>query len=494
LFFPNLAQPPKIRYNTHVRVIIVGAGFTGTQLARHLIHEKYDVSLIESNEERARHASNRLDCLVLHDEGNSLESLEEAGIAQADALVCVTESDEINMIICGLAASRYPDVIKIARVRNDDYMKINSSELRGSGILGIDRFIHSDIEAAKAVLNAMSHGAQGNILQFSGTSYELGSVNITKGSVFDGLSLLDFHSFVRDEGLIALVERGQECFLPSGSTILQPGDLIHIVAREEDMDQVFSLAGRTETPIRRIGIVGGGRLGELIAEELLSNNVFFDTKKTKKGDLKSLIKSFVPKGKRSVTIIEEDYELCKNLSAKFQDALILNEDISDESFIAEERLGELDLIITVTDNQDLNIIAAIYLKSLGVRRAIAAVMSPGHKTIALQLGVDVAIPLKSVVVDSILSHLMGSGISDVHNLGDGSVSIVKIEIAEDSPAVEKNIKEFRLPQNGLLMLVNRGETSFIPQGDYVYKAGDKVVLIVKNGNETELEKYFGMAK
>jgi len=89
---------------------------------------------------------------------------------------------------------------------------------------------------------------------------------------------------------------------------------------------------------------------------------------------------------------------------------------------------------------------------------------------------------------------MGSGISDVHNLGDGSVSIIKIEIAEDPPAVEKNIKEFRLPQNGLLMLVNRGEASFIPQGDYVYKAGDKVVLIVKNGNEAELEKHFGMAK
>ena len=479
-----------------MRVIIVGAGFTGTQLARHLIHEKYDVSLIESNEERARHASNRLDCLVLHDEGNSLESLEEAGIAKADALVCVTESDEINMIICGLAASRYPDVIKIAKVRNDDYMKINSSELRGSGILGIDRFIHSDIEAAKAVLNAISHGAQGNILRFPGTPYELGSVNITKGSIFDGLSLLDFHSFVREEGLITLVERGKECFLPSGSTVLTPGDLIHIITREENMDQVFQLAGKTETPpINRIGIVGGGRLGELIAEELLSNNdISFEAKKTKKNFFLSFIKSFIPKSKRSVIIIEKDYNICKELSAKFQNALILNEDISDESFIAEERLGELDLIITTTDNQDLNIIAAIYLKSLGVRRAIALVMSPGHKTIAHQLGVDVAIPLKSVVVDSILSHLMGSGISDVHNLGDGSVSIIKIEIAEDSPAVEKSIKEFRLPQNGLLMLVNRGETSFIPQGDYIYKAGDKVVLIVKNGNEADLEKYFGTAK
>jgi trk system potassium uptake protein TrkA len=478
-----------------VRVIIVGAGFTGTQLARYLIQEKYDVSLIEPNEEKARHASNRLDCLVLHDEGNNLAVLEEAGIAKADALVCVTESDEINMIICGLAASRYPDVMKIARVSNDDYMKIDSSELRGTGILGIDRFIHSDIEATKAVLNALSHGAQGNILRFQGTQYELGSVNIKKGSVFDGLSLLDFHSFVEEEGLIALVERGQECFLPSGTTVLCPGDLIHIISRGENIDQIFQLAGRTETSLNHIGIVGGGRLGALIAEELLAHNDNSGNLKKPKGKgLPSLIKSLIPKSRRSVTIIEKDYQLCKDLSAKFPSALILNEDISDESFIAEERLGDLDLIITTTDNQDLNIIAAIYLKSLGVRRAIALVLSPGHKTIALQLGVDVAIPLKSVVVDSILSHLMGRGITDVHNIGDGSVSIIKLGIGEESPAVEKKIKEYHLPQNILVMLVNRGETSFIPQGDYIFKAGDKIVLIVKNGNEVELEKYFGTAK
>jgi trk system potassium uptake protein TrkA len=102
-----------------MRIVIVGAGMVGTQLARHLVLEKHDVTLIEPNEERARHASNRLDCLVIHDGGNRLSALEEAGIAKADALVCVTDSDEVNMITCGLAASRYPHLLKIARVRND---------------------------------------------------------------------------------------------------------------------------------------------------------------------------------------------------------------------------------------------------------------------------------------------------------------------------------------------------------------------------------------
>jgi trk system potassium uptake protein TrkA len=195
-----------------------------------------------------------------------------------------------------------------------------------------------------------------------------------------------------------------------------------------------------------------------------------------------------------VVIIEQDYRVCKELAARFPGALVLNEDISDESFVAEERIGELDLIITATANQELNMIAAIYLKSRGVKRAVAMVTGSGYETIARQLGVDVVIPMKSVVVDSILSHLMGGGIRGIHRLGDGSVGIIEVEIGPDSPAAEKAITEFKLPSGGLVMLVKRGGVSFIPRGDYVFQGGDKVVLIAKNGSEAELEKFFGVQR
>jgi trk system potassium uptake protein TrkA len=483
-----------------MRIVIVGAGLVGTQLARHLIQEKHDVSIIEANEERARHASNRLDCLVLHDEGNSLEALEEAEIARADALVCVTDSDEVNMIICGLAASRYPNLLKIARVRNDDYVRLNRSAT-GEGaspqvfkdpmILGIDHFVHPDVETSRAVLSALDHGALGNILDFPDSSYELGSIDVSGGSSFDGLCLKDFRSYIEGESLITLVEREEMSFLPTGSTILAGGDRIHILAMEKEMDNIFRLAGRSETPLRRIGIVGGGRIGTLIAEGLLERREDDSGKAKKSGGLSALFKSFIPRSSRRVVIIEQDYRVCKELAARFPEALILNEDISDESFVAEERIGELDLIITATANQELNMIAAIYLKSRGVKRAIAMVTGSGYETIARQLGVDVVIPMKSVVVDSILSHLMGSGIRGIHRLGDGSVGIIEVEIGPESPAAEKAITEFRLSSGGLIMLVKRGDVSFIPRGDYVFQGEDKVVLIAKNGSEAELEKFFG---
>ena len=492
-----------------MRIIIVGAGRTGTQLARHLIREKHDISLIESNEERARHASNRLDCMVLHDEGNSIAALEEAGLAKAEALVCVTDSDEVNMIICGLAASRYPEPLKIARVRNDDYIRLNqqASDHRSGPdqknrhdlkVLGIDCFIHPDVEAARSALRAVSHGALGNILDFAGTSYELGSVDVAEGSAFDGLKIKDFHSLVKEASLVTLVERetgsSTESILPNGSTVLKKGDRVHILALENRIEQIFRLAGRYEKSLRRIGIVGGGRVGTLIAEGILKNSNSGSGEEQKKKGIFSVFHSFKSRSNRRVVMVEQDYEVCKELAARFPEALILNQDISDESFIAEERLGDLDLIITATANQELNIIAAIYLKSRGVKRAIAMVSGSGYGTIARQLGVDVVIPVQSVVVDSILSKLMGKGIRGVHRLGDETLSILELEIAEDSPAVKKAITQFELSKGGLVILVNRGGTSFIPRGDYIFESGDKIVLIAKNGSEAELEKFFGEAK
>ncbi|MDR1059349.1 MAG: NAD-binding protein [Treponema sp.] len=476
-----------------MHIIIVGAGMVGTQLARHLVQEKHDVSLIESDEERARHASNRLDCLVLQEGGNSLAALEEAGIAKADALVCVTGSDEMNMIICGLAASRYPGLLLIARVRNDDYARLNETLAEGpeSRALGIDHFVHPDEEAAGAVLNSLSHGAIGNILTFEGTPFELGSIDIAPRSDFDGFCLQDYRTLVNAESLIILVERKGECFLPKGSTVLAGGDRIHILAKEDNMETIFRHAGGVEKPLRRIGIVGGGRLGALIAEGLLGKT---PEAPRRKGGFLSFFRAFVPKSTRRVVIIEQDYRVCKELAARFPAALVLNEDISDESFVAEERIGNLDLIVTATANQELNMIAAIYLKSRGVSRAIAMVTSSGYEAIARRLGVDVVIPMKSVVVDSIISHLMGGGIRGVHRLGDGTVGIIEIEIGKESPAAEAPITRFRLNAGGLVMLVNRDGSSFIPRGDYVFMAGDRVVLAAKNGSEGEIEKFFGEQK
>ncbi|GAB1483712.1 Trk system potassium transporter TrkA [Treponema sp.] len=465
-----------------MKVVIVGAGMVGSQLARHLIQEKNEVSLVERDTDTARHASNRLDCMVLHDEGNSLATLEEAGIAKADALICVTESDEVNMITCGLAASRYPNLLKIARVRNDEYAKLGSLDER---LLGIDRFVHPDVEAARAVLSAVEHGALGDVLAFGNNDYELGAVDLDADSPLAGQNLRRFRELVGGECLVTLIERGGESLIPSGTTTLLDGDRIHTLAREKELRRIFELAGRPMKSLRKIGIVGGGRVGSLIAEGLLSRT------EKRRSAFSSLIRLLKPRSFRRVTLIERDYALCKELSARFPDALVLNEDISDEGFVAEEGIEDMDLIITATEDQELNMIAALYLKSRGVDRAVALVSGSGYAAIARRLGIDVVVPMKSVVVDSILSHLMGSGVRGVHRVGDGSVEILEIELGEQISILGTRLENFHLTAGALVMLVTRGNDAFIPVGDYVFTAHDHIVLIIKKGGEAEVERLFG---
>jgi trk system potassium uptake protein TrkA len=487
-----------------MRIIIVGAGLVGTQLARHLTREKNEVSLIESDEERARYASNRLDCLVIHSEGNSLEALLDAGLEKADALVCVTSSDEINMIICGIAGDRYPRLLKIARVRNDDYFNIKlaqvlkSAEFNDDGnkkLLGIDHLVHPNIEAARTALDAIEHNAAGDVLSFADTDYELGSIEVGEGSVFDGLLLMNYRNVVPGDTLVTLVERAEDCILPQGQTRLQVGDRVYILAPQADMDALFEMGHRRERAISKIGIVGGGHLGSLVAHGLMS----YTTKSSFKffEFIKRGLAGAIKIDKRRIFIIEKNYSLCKELSAQFPQAVILNEDISDENFVIEEQINDLDLIVTATGNQELNIITALYLKARGVTRAVAFVSSDGYARIARRLGIDVVIPVKSVIVDSIIARLLGRGVLGIHRMGDGTISIFEFEITKTAPVAGKKITEFRIDAGALLMLVRRnvnsgGSESFIPRGDYVFCAGDKIIIIAKKGSEKEMEKYFGV--
>ena len=186
-----------------MKIVIVGAGFTGVQLAKLLINEKNQVVVIDNDEDIIRHASNKLDCTVMCADGNNLDTLEEVGIARADALVCVTSSDEVNMITCSLVDAVYPDILKIARVRNYAYYvnttkaeKKHSNDFAGKHrpLYGINYMIHPDVEAADAIVQAVENGAVGNVITFDNTDLEIARIAIAEGASLDGVVLKDIRS------------------------------------------------------------------------------------------------------------------------------------------------------------------------------------------------------------------------------------------------------------------------------------------------------------
>ena len=306
-----------------MRIVIIGAGFTGVQLAKLLINEKNTVAIIDNDENNVRHVSNQLDCTVMLADGNDLETLEEAGIAKADALVCVTENDEVNMITCSLVDAVYPDVVKIARVRNYAYY-VNTAAAKKSHadsfggkhrpLYGIDYMIHPDVEAGEAVVQAVESGAVSDVQVFGNNAYELTRMTVAKGSKLAGQKLQTVRTLIDKSFLIAYVEENGKTSLPSGNTLLNPGDSIGVIVAKENVSELLALCGSEQKELKNIALIGAGRIGTIIAERLIPPK--------EKRSLFDLFSKQVIKRPQKFVIIDSDEELTKTASERFPSAKV----------------------------------------------------------------------------------------------------------------------------------------------------------------------------
>lgn len=474
-----------------MRIVIVGAGFTGVQLAKLLINEKNQVAVIDNNENVTRHASNQLDCTVMCADGNNLDTLEEVGIAKADALVCVTSSDEVNMITCSLVDAVYPNVLKIARVRNYAYyVNTASAEKKHSNgfggkrrpLYGINYMIHPDVEAADAIVQAVENGAVGSVLSFENSELVIARFTIAKDSVLDGISLKDIRSKTEIKFLVSYVEQNGDTSLPSGGTILNAGNTIGVLIEKNDISAMLDLCGSKQKEIKKIALIGAGRIGTIIAEKLI---------KPQKSGIGRLLQ-FGGKRTQDFVIIDTDDELTKAAAERFPEARILRADASDEAFLREEGIVDFDLAICATHNHEMNMVLAAYLESLGVGQSISLVTSAKFGEIATKLGVDVPVPLRDAVVDSIMSHLRGKSVKEIHTVTNGELEVVECEITSNSKVSGKSLKEISNPGTFLVLMTRQsGIDSYkIVDGSTVIHSGDHVVLITEAENSKKILSYF----
>ena len=471
-----------------MKFIILGAGLTGFQLARRLSDAGSDVVLIDSNADFARQAESHLDCMVIQARGNDLAVLEQAGISEADALIALTSSDEVNMIACSLADSVYPSVLKIARVRNVEYYPSKKAKEARQGarpFYGIDFMVHPDSEAAAVICDSVFHGAVNDVLQFEGSDFLLVSVTISKGSPLDGARVQDVRRSSKNSFLLCCIDDESQAFIPSGATILKAGERAGILADRETLRAIFRLAGFEPARIHRAAVVGAGRIGSLVAERLLEK---------RRG--KAVGKHFMPfrQHSLSVMIVDKDKELSAKAAERFPEANVFNADITDESFIMEESLSSLDLVICATHNHELNMVTAAYFKALGVRKTVSLVKSAPMAAIARSIGSDVAVPMQETVVDCILGHLMGKSVRSLHTFGEGGLEIVEAEIPADAPACGKALKDIARHGAFLVLLVRKKERHEIPAGDTVLEEGNRVVFIAREEKTGETLELFGGSK
>ena len=481
-----------------MNIMIIGAGFTGIQLAKRLLNEKNTVTIIDNNEETIENVKSQLDCDAFAIDGNNLENLEEHGIEKQDALVTVTNNDEINMITCSLVDTVYPNILKIARVRNyayyvntNDVAKHHADTFKGNHrpLYGIDYMVHPDVEAAEAIVKAVEHGAISDIVDFGENGeYEVTALQVEKDSKLDGTALKNIRNLTDKKFLVVYQETKDPesdnmiSALPSGETILHAGDRIGIITAKENITDMVDLCGIQIDVIKKICLCGIGRVGTIVAERIMEKE---------KKSLLTKILGGTKKSTQSFTIIDTDYELCEAAKNKFPTANVIHADITDGAIIEEERLDKCNLLICATHNHELNMVISAYLESLGVERSIVLVNQAQYGNIARKLGIEVAIPMRDTLVDSIISHLHGKSVTGIHTVSNGEFEIIECDLSPNSKFAGKALKDIANSGQYLVLLIKKpGSKSFeLPQGNSILSAGDHLVIIEKTGDKKVLEKF-----
>ena len=474
-------------------IFIIGAGFTGMQLAKMLVLERNKVVLIHNDAEKVRNASDALDCTVLEADGNSIDVLEQSGIASADAFVALTGDDEVNMIACQLVDSAYPDVLKIARVRNYSYYSAVESASRrrktsGSdtvlAMYGMDAMVNPDVEAASAIHRAVEYGAVGNVIDLK-NGFMLTTLGVGGDSILAGRRMRELPDLEGWNYLVAFSETESGALIPNGDTMINVGDTLGVVSRTSDLAKIAQFAQTTHETFRRIVVFGADRVGSMLIPLL--------AEKRRDTLWQTIFGGMLPKGRREVIVVDRNAARCHEIAEHHPNVRVLCGDITDEALMSEENLYSCDLIIAASGNYELNLVTAAYMKSKGANKAIALTASTAYGAVARKLGIDVAVPMRGTVVDSILSHLRGSNVSAIHSVCNRCFEIVEGDISNRSRFIGRKLRELGgLSDEFLLLLAKNAEgDTAIPNGDTMLDAGSHVVMIVKSGDMKLLAQICG---
>lgn len=450
--------------------IIVGAGVVGLQVARRLIDENKDVTIVEQNEETARYAASRLDCMIIHGQGNNLDVLRRAGAESAEYFIALTGSDEINMICCSLVAAEFKIPYKVARVRNVEYLETQMTEQR---YLGIDFIINPETEAAKTIIHQIETGAKNYVMVFENMDIQIQRVPIDKHSPVLGKALHELNKMLSLPFVVPVIQRGQSVIIPDGNTLLLEGDQMYVAAKEHDLRSISDFLEDTKDEVKKILLVGGGTIGKLVLAHLLNHH------SAATGIFKRISRLVRRRGTKQLRVVERDYAKCKELSDQYPDALVINADISEENIFEEEGLSECDLMITATENSELNIVAGLYARKVGIDKAISLVRTENYAHIAEELGINVVVSLKHTVVNSILRYLLKGNISTIQTAARGMIEFLELQVEDGSRISGEMIKNLRLPPETLVLYVRRGQQTFIPDGDSSLLGGDHVIILAR---------------
>ncbi|MCR5732914.1 MAG: Trk system potassium transporter TrkA [Sphaerochaetaceae bacterium] len=444
-----------------MNVLIIGAGRRGQRLARHLIEENKSVTFLDRDQTKCTATEAKLDCMAVCGLGTDIEALEQAGVRSCDAVIALTDSDEINLVSCGIVKSNFPNVkTTIASTRSISY--ISDEEGSSHPILGISHIVNPDFEASERIVDIVESGLYNDTIAFPDTEFLLFTIQVGANSPFIDKTLIECRKSIPGNYVITGILRSGEALIPSGRTIIKRNDTLAIIIDNDETFTLLNKVGDTFKPKRPKKMVLVGATGIT----------------------RFLLKKLSPDIRKGVILTERDKEICEEFSRLFPDITVLNVKITDETIWEDEDFDKADVLVSLTDDDELNIISASYAKTIGVSKSIALLKTnTNYMQFARNLGIDAPISTTVTVVDSIVKQLRGKQVSTMHTLFDGDLEVYEYVIPNDFKYIGKALRKVDMKGRMLIAGVKRKKgDSFIPGGNYEFQAGDSLLLITSHAD------------
>ncbi|MDW5377299.1 Trk system potassium transporter TrkA [Halomonas sp. HP20-15] len=437
-----------------MKIIILGAGQIGSNLAEYLVREGNEITVVDIASSNLNDLNMRLDIRTIEGKASHPSVLKKAGCKDADLLIAVTNSDEVNMLACEIAHTLFSTPTKIARVRDNDYLA--RTELFSEQAIRVDVTISPEQLVTDNIHRLFEFPGTLQVLDFAKGKVQLVAVKAIQDGPLVGkqLASLKHHLPSVDTRVAAIYRRG-EGISPRGDTVIETDDEVFFIASRQDTQAIMGELHKEEQGYRRVIIAGGGNIGERLANKLQGNH--------------------------QVKLIEIDEKRCRGLAERLTETVVLNGSATRKSLLVEENIDDCDIYCALTNDDEDNIMSSLLAKRLGAQKVLTLINDPAYVDLIQGDKIDIAISPQQVTIGSILTHIRRGDVAKVHSLRRGAAEAIEAVAHGDegsSQVVGRKIGDIRLPAGTIIGAIVRGDEVIMGHTDAVIEANDHLILFL----------------
>lgn len=451
-----------------MRVIICGAGQVGYGIAERLAAEKNDVSIIDTAPELIHKVRDNLDVRGFVGHGSHPDVLEAAGADQADMIIAVTLYDEVNIVACEIAHAIFNVPTKIARIRSQAYLSPHYADLFSRDHLPIDVTISPEVEVGEMVLRRITLPGATDVVRFAEDQIVMVAIECQEECPVIDTPLSQLSQLFPDlPSTVVGIIRNDELFIPRSADQMFAGDVAYVVTTRDQVRRTLSLFGHEEPDATRVVIAGGGNIGAFVAKALEQRKI-----------------------NTRVKIIEQSKERAMAVADRLRRTVVLNGSALDQKLLIEADIQDADLMVAVTNSDQVNILSSVMAKRLGCRANLALLNNAAYHDLIKPVGIDAFVNPSSVTISKVLQHVRRGRIRAVYSLHKGAAEIIEAEALDTSPLVGAPLRDLDLPAGMRIGAIYRGGAVLKPSGQVQIRPKDRVVIFATADAVKQVEQMF----